>query len=161
MDKDMKIVVTVFTTILTISIGVFIAWKWMDAAEDGTAGLGVAILYLIFILPCSIFIGIFAGLNLVPFLISKKERESIRSSSYKVKGNPFGSKTAPTLICRKCNKMNPDSWQWQYCRKCGTSLKNALVFNSENSLKDIEIKPKPKDTEIKPKPKGDDEFGLF
>ena len=57
--------------------------------------------------------------------------------------------------------MNPDSWQWQYCRKCGTSLKNALVFNSENSLKDIEIKPKPKDTEIKPKPKGDDEFGLF
>ena len=85
MDKDMKIVVTVFTTILTISIGVFIAWKWMDAAEDGHAGLGVAILYLIFILPCSIFIGIFAGLNLVPFLISKKERESIRSSSYKVK----------------------------------------------------------------------------
>ena len=161
MDKDMKIVVTVFTTILTISIGVFVAWKWMDAAEDGTAGLGVAILYLIFILPCSIFIGIFAGLNLVPFLISKKERERIRSSSYKVKGNPFGSKTAPTLICRKCNKMNPDSWQWQYCRKCGTSLKNALVFNSENSLKDIEIKPKPKDTEIKPKPKGDDEFGLF
>ena len=149
MDKDMKIVVTGFTTILTISIGVFIAWKWMDAAEDGTAGLGVAIFYLIFILPCSIFIGIFAGLNLVPFLISKKERESIRSSSYKVKGNPFGSKTAPTLICRKCNKMNPDSWQWQYCRKCGTSLKNALVFNSENSLKDIEIKPKPK---------GDDEW---
>ena len=31
MDKDMKIVVTVFTTILTISIGVFVAWKWMDA----------------------------------------------------------------------------------------------------------------------------------
>ena len=151
-DKDMKIVVTVFTTILTISIGVFIAWKWMDAAEDGHAGLGVAILYLIFILPCSIFIGIFAGLNLVPFLISKKERESIRSSSYKVKGNPFGSKTAPTLICRKCNKMNPDSWQWQYCRKCGTSLKNALIFNSETSLKN---------TEIKPKPKGDDEFGLL
>ena len=130
MDKDMKIVVTVFTTILTISIGVFVAWKWMDAAEDGTAGLGVAILYLIFILPCSIFIGIFAGLNLVPFLISKKERESIRSSSYKVKGNPFGSKTAPTLICRKCNKMNPDSWQWQYCRKCGTSLKNALISSN-------------------------------
>ena len=161
MDKDMKILVTVFTTILTISIGVFIAWKWMDAAEDGHAGLGVAILYLIFILPCSIFIGIFAGLNLVPFLISKKERERIRSSSYKVKENPFGSKTAPTLICRKCNKMNPDSWQWQYCRKCGTSLKNALIFNSETSLKDIEIKPKPKDTEIKPKPKSDDEFGFF
>ena len=130
----------------------FIAWKWMDAAEDGHAGLGVAILYLIFILPCSIFIGIFAGLNLVPFLISKKERERIRSSSYKVKENPFGSKTAPTLICRKCNKMNPDSWQWQYCRKCGTSLKNALIFNSETSLKNTEIKPKPKD---------DDEFGLL
>ena len=161
MNKDTKIVVTVFTTILTISMGVFIAWKWMDAAEDGHAGLGVAILYLIFILPCSVFIGIFAGLNLVPFLISKKERERVRSSSYKVKGNPFGSKTAPILICRKCNKMNPDSWQWQYCRKCGTSLKNALIFNSETSLKDIEIKPKPKDTEIKPKPKSDDEFGFF
>ena len=48
--------------------------------------------------------------------------------------------------------MNPDSWQWQYCRKCGNSLKNALIFNSETSLKN---------TEIKPKPKGDDEFGLL
>ncbi|MDC0196879.1 hypothetical protein OAJ59_00115 [bacterium] len=140
MDKDMKIVVTVFTTILTISIGVFIAWQLIDAEyaryldtgdeEDWWTVVTVAVIYFIFILPCSIFIGIFAGLNLVPFLISKKERESIRSSSYKVKGNPFGSKTAPTLICRKCNKMNPDSWQWQYCRKCGTSLKNALIFSN-------------------------------
>ena len=140
MDKDMKIVVTVFTTILTISIGVFIAWQLIDAEyaryldtgdeEDWWTVVTLAVMYFIFILPCSIFIGIFAGLNLVPFLISKKERESIRSSSYKVKGNPFGSKTAPTLICRKCNKMNPDSWQWQYCRKCGTSLKNALIFSN-------------------------------
>ena len=140
MDKDMKIVVTVFTTILTISIGVFIAWQLIDAEyaryldtddeEDWWSVVTLAVMYFIFILPCSIFIGIFAGLNLVPFLISKKERESIRSSSYKVKGNPFGSKTAPTLICRKCNKMNPDSWQWQYCRKCGTSLKNALIFSN-------------------------------
>ena len=140
MDKDMKILVTVFTTILTISIGVFIAWQLIDAEyaryldtgdeEDWWTVVTLAVMYFIFILPCSIFIGIFAGLNLVPFLISKKERERIRSSSYKVKENPFGSKTAPTLICRKCNKMNPDSWQWQYCRKCGTSLKNALIFSN-------------------------------
>ena len=134
MDKDMKIVVTVFTTILTISIGVFVAWKWMDAAEDGTAGLGVAILYLIFILPCSIFIGIFAGLNLVPFLISKKEREGIRSSSYKIKTTPFASETAPTLVCSKCNNKSTD-FDVLFCPNCGTKFST--------------------------KTKDDDEFGLF
>ena len=133
MDKDMKIVVTVFTTILTISIGVFVAWKWMDAAEDGTAGLGVAILYLIFILPCSIFIGIFAGLNLVPFLISKKERESIRSSSYKIKKTPFASKTAPTLVCSKCNNKSTD-FDVLFCPNCGAKFSTKTKDNDDFGL---------------------------
>ena len=77
MDKDMKILVTVFTTILTISIGVFIAWQLIDAEyaryldtgdeEDWWTVVTVAVIYFIFILPCSICIGIFAGLNWVHF----------------------------------------------------------------------------------------------
>jgi len=111
-DTSTKISVTLLTTVLTISIGVFIAWILIVfVADDEHGALGVALLYLILILPCSIFIGIFAGFNLVPSLISKKERERIDLSSYKVKENPFASKTAPTLICRKCNNMSTDSWQ--------------------------------------------------
>lgn len=144
MDKDMKIVVTVFTTILTISIGVFIAWQLIDAEyaryldtddeEDWWSVVTLAVMYFIFILPCSIFIGIFAGLNLVPFLISKKEREGIRSSSYKIKKTPFASETAPTLVCSKCNNKSTD-FDVLFCPNCGAKFST--------------------------KTKDDDEFGLF
>ena len=138
-------------TALTIWICVFISRNILDAARSGggevTWGILGLLLIMFLLLPS---LGAVGGVALWIFVISRILKEK-----------PSPPKTPSQLICGKCNKMNPDSWQWQYCRKCGTSLKNALVFNSENSLKDIEIKPKPKDTEIKPKPKGDDEFGLF
>ena len=144
MDKDMKIEDTVLTTILTISIGVFIAWQLIDAEyaryldtddeEDWWSVVTLAVMYFIFILPCSIFIGIFAGLNLVPFLISKKEREGIRSSSYKIKTTPFASETAPTLVCSKCNNKSTD-FDVLFCPNCGAKFST--------------------------KTKDDDEFGLF
>ena len=131
-----KWLVPFLTTALTISIGFLITVEWVHSLS-----LGVAILYLIFIPLFLLGIGVGGGVALSVLVIPRILKEK-----------PPPPKTPSQLICGKCNKMNPDSWQWQYCRKCGTSLKNALVFNSENSLKDIEIKPKPK---------GDDEFGLF
>ena len=131
-----KWLVPFLTTALTISIGFLITVEWVHSLS-----LGVAILYLIFIPLFLLGIGVGGGVALSVLVIPRILKEK-----------PPPPKTPSQLICGKCNKMNPDSWQWQYCRKCGTSLKNALVFNSENSLKDIEIKPKPK---------GDDEFGLL
>ena len=136
-----KWLVPVLTTALTISIGVFVAWKWMVAAEDGHGALGVVILYLVFILPLSFCIGVAGGVAWLVFVIPRILKEK-----------PPPPKTPPQLICGKCNNKSTDSWQWQYCKKCGNSLKNALIFNSETSLKNTEIKSKPKD---------DDEFGLL
>ena len=136
-----KWLVPFLTAALTISIGVFIAWKLMDAAEDGYGALGVGILYLVFILPLSLGVGAVGGVTLSVFVIPRILKEK-----------PPPPKTPPQLICGKCNNKSTDVWQWQYCKKCGNSLKNALIFNSETSLKN---------TEIKPKPKGDDEFGLL
>ena len=136
-----KWLVPFLTTALTISIGFLITVEWMQSVDDSHAGLGIGMLYLILILPFSLGIGVAGGVALSGFVISRILKEK-----------PSPPKTPSQLICGKCNNKSTDSWQWQYCKKCGNSLKNALIFNSETSLKN---------TEIKPKPKGDDEFGLL
>ena len=131
-----KWLVPFLTTALTISIGFLITVEWVHSLS-----LGVAILYLIFIPLFLLGIGVGGGVALSVLVIPRILKEK-----------PPPPKTPPQLICGKCNNKSTDSWQWQYCKKCGNSLKNALIFNSETSLKN---------TEIKPKPKGDDEFGLL
>ena len=137
-----KWLVPFLTAALTIWICVFISRNILDAARSGggevTWGILGLLLIMFLFLPS---LGAIGGVALWIFVISRILKEK-----------PSPPKTPSQLICGKCNNKSTDSWQWQYCKKCGNSLKNALIFNSETSLKN---------TEIKPKPKGDDEFGLL
>ena len=89
--------------------------------------------FLMFVLPISILIDLF-GSKLVVIAVFQKigvpliEKRTI-------------PKPIPILVCRQCEHKSTDSWQWQYCRKCGDSLKHAHVLNSESSLETTEIKP--------------------
>ena len=61
----------------------------------------------------------FLILGCIPLIIlNLKSKDKLKV--YKQKSPP---KTPPQLICDKCNNISTDSWQWQYCKKCGNSLK--------------------------------------
>tara|TARA_Y100000590_G_scaffold364797_1_gene423367 strand:+ start:335 stop:649 length:315 start_codon:yes stop_codon:yes gene_type:complete len=61
----------------------------------------------------------FLILGFIPLIIlNLKSKDKLKV--YKQKSPP---KTPPQLICDKCNNISTDSWQWQYCKKCGNSLK--------------------------------------
>tara|TARA_Y100000590_G_scaffold440850_1_gene566777 strand:+ start:115 stop:774 length:660 start_codon:yes stop_codon:yes gene_type:complete len=100
------------TTVLTMLIGVFIAGKRLDAADDWMDEIPVYIEYFVFILPLSVVIGVMVGAVLSVFVIPLILKEK-----------PPPPNTPPQLICGKCNNISTDSWQWQYCTKCGNSLK--------------------------------------
>ena len=102
-----KWLVPVLTTALTISIGVFVAWKWMVAAEDGHGALGVVILYLVFILPLSFCIGVAGGVVWLVFVIPRILKEK-----------PPPPKTPPQLICGKCNNKST-VFDALICPNCG------------------------------------------
>ncbi len=44
-------------------------------------------------------------------------------------------KTFPTLTCRKCGNVSNDSWEWQYCKKCGNSLQKPNDITQAKFLK--------------------------
>ena len=71
-------------------------------------------------------------------IISTKQILNLKSKDklkvYKQKSPP---KTPPQLICDKCNNISTDSWQWQYCKKCGNSLKDAKSIHENPTNWDI------------------------
>ena len=75
----------------------------------------------------------FLILGFIPLIIlNLKSKDKLKV--YKQKSPP---KTPPQLICDKCNNISTDSWQWQYCKKCGNSLKDAKSIHENPTNWDI------------------------
>ena len=102
-----KWLVPFLTTALTISIGFLITVEWMQSVDDSHAGLGIAMLYLILILPFSLGIGVAGGVALSGFVIPRILKEK-----------PPPPKTPPQLICGKCNNKST-VFDALICPNCG------------------------------------------
>ena len=83
----------------------------------------------------------FLILGFIPLIIQNWSNRRVRTLKfkdelkvYKQKSPP---KTPPQLICDKCNNISTDSWQWQYCKKCGNSLKDAKSIHENPTNWDI------------------------
>ena len=101
------------TTALTISIGVFIAWKMLDeqTGYGGFALLGVITIFFMYILPLSLGIGVLVGILLSVLVIPRILKEK-----------PPPPKTLSPLICTQCKNVSTNLWPGAFCPNCGSSL---------------------------------------
>ena len=78
------------------------------------------VMFLLFLL-----FGAAAGVTAIIWLIIGLKKQSGSSG------------TPSTLICGKCSNKSTDLWQWQDCKKCGNSLKDAKSIHENPTNWDI------------------------